>query len=87
MTVAELKKLVAAIPSHKDQDIVLVQKDPEGNGYHDCRYVDDDCIVVEDNGWQYEVANADATAEDMCMDEEEWTEAKEHAQSCVVIAP
>jgi len=67
MTVKELKKELAKFPD--DMELVL-QIDPEGNGYHEVRGIDGDGIMTEDN----ECYDATWTADEAGMEEEEWKE-------------
>ena len=67
MTVKELKEELANLPD--DMELVL-QIDPEGNGYHTVRGIDCDCIMTDDG----ECYAADWSADEACMDEDEWKE-------------
>lgn len=51
---------------------IILQKDPEGNGYSPLRGADPDCIYVEDNTWSGLIYHPNETAERNDMEEEEW---------------
>ena len=77
MTVKELKEELAKFPD--DMELYL-QIDPEGNGYHSVRGIDPDGILTEDG----EIYDASWTADEACLEEEEWEEMKKQKRVGVV---
>lgn len=78
MNVRQLKELVNSIPSELNDIIVILQKDPEGNGYNPLRGIDflqcfwNDEDVISSN--QY--------------DSDEWEDLmSDEPEPCVVIYP
>jgi hypothetical protein len=68
----------------KDLDPELdlyLQIDQEGNGYEEVRGVDPDNVMVGDSMY-----STDWSADDACMDEDEWEELK-NGPKCAVIFP
>jgi len=86
MKVKELKERLKGID---DNMPVILQIDPEGNGYHVLHYVDPDCVTeavdlyfVEDiysTQWSYEEAGFE--------NEEDWEDFKKENIKCLVLAP
>jgi len=66
MTVKELKEVIANLPD--DMELVL-QVDPEGNGYSPVDGVDPDGIMYDG-----ECYDATWTADEACMEEDDWEE-------------
>ena len=52
---------------------MYVQADSEGNGYRQCAGIDPDCVVTDDD-YHAEIASASDTADEMCLEEDEWAE-------------
>ena len=77
MTVKELKEELAGLPD--DLELVL-QIDPEGNGYHPVQGIDGEGIQTDDG----EVFDAKWTADEACMEEEEWEEFKKRPRVGIV---
>ena len=69
MTVKELK---AILDTCQDDMEIILQKDAEGNGYSPLDCWDDDCVYVEENKWDGSVYNIHWSAEDACVDEDQW---------------
>jgi hypothetical protein len=61
---------------------VILQKDEEGNGYSSLEYVDADCIFIDD-----EMYSTTWTANDCCLEINEWEDIKKENPKCVVLAP
>jgi hypothetical protein len=71
MKVSELIEELKAL----DPDMeVIVQKDSEGNGYSPLAGVDPGAIYVADSTWSGEVYEAELTADEVCMEEDDWQE-------------
>lgn len=71
MKVAELKKALESLPDDME---VIMQKDSEGNGFSPLSGADPDGIYVAESTWSGDVYDADWTASECCMDEDEWAE-------------
>lgn len=81
MKVKELKEAIANLPD--DMEVIL-QKDSEGNGYSPLSGADADCIYVADSTWRGSVYSMEFSAEDNCMEEEEWEELKAGPKALVL---
>lgn len=65
---------------------LIMQRDPEGNGYSPMAGIDYNIILVN-GGWEYEVYNLDWDADEADMDPEEWEELKKNNTGYAVIWP
>ncbi len=83
MTVKELKELLKGLP---DQMEVIVQKDSEGNGYSPLCGADPNAVYVPQNTWSGEMYATDWSADDACMEEDEWAELMKKPR-CLVLHP
>ena len=87
MTIADLKRLIEPL---SDDLTVILQKDPEGNGYNYMTGLDPDCMVVDDD-WELEITpNKKKLYEDWVGEEltdEEWEELRVQYPDVVVIYP
>jgi len=64
---------------------VILQKDGEGNGYSPCAGASDRCVYRAESTWSGEAHDLDDSADDMCLDEDEWEAyKKKHPQVCVL---
>jgi hypothetical protein len=77
MTVKELKEQIANLPDNME---LVLQIDSEGNGYHPVRGIDPDGIMTDDG----ECYDASWTADEACMEEDEWEEFKKKSRVGVV---
>lgn len=82
MNVKELKELLKELPD--DMEVIL-QKDSEGNGYSPLYGGDDECIYISEESWYGEVKSLRWTADDACMEEDEWEEFKQNNPRCLVL--
>ena len=88
MTLKELKEYVNQLPSSLDECAVILQKDAEGNGYSPLQGIDEDSIYVPTSTWSGDVYYMNHSAEDNCMEEEDWDELKEDpTKRCIVLFP
>lgn len=69
MNVKELKEAIANLP---DEMQIVLQKDPEGNGYSPIDGADPNSVYTEDG----EVYDMSWSADDACMTNEEWESMK-----------
>jgi hypothetical protein len=81
----EFKELVNAVPENMDNCPVIMQKDSEGNGYSPLSGIDHECAYVPENSYSGEVYSLNNSADDNCMDEEEWKSVKK--KKCIVLFP
>jgi hypothetical protein len=81
MNVKELKEAIADLP---DEMEVILQKDSEGNGYSPLSDADANAVYVPDSTWSGDVYSMDWTAEDACMEEEEWNDMKSQPRSLIL---
>jgi hypothetical protein len=84
MKIKELREWLATLPPEIDDHDLILQIDPEGNGYQKVNGFDEDCIFYEGDGMVYAT---DWTAEEADMTEEEWEEFKKENKPCVVVYP
>lgn len=88
MTVKELKELINVLPDSIDEALVVLQQDPEGNGYYRVRGLDEDCIVKELNRFHLEVLSKSWTPDEAGVDAADWEQMKNNATlQTVVIFP
>lgn len=76
----ELAQLLLANP---DAELIM-QKDSEGNGYSPLDGIEFDVVYVPEDG---EVYSKSYTAEDHCMEEDEWAELKNTNSGYAVLYP
>jgi len=82
----KVRELIEELSCMDFEAEVVLQKDAEGNGYSPLSGVDHDCVYVAENTWSGEVYSLDNTADDNCMDEDEW-EVLKAKPKCVVLFP
>lgn len=82
MKVAELK----AALEHLDDDLeIILQRDPEGNGYSPLAGADPDAVCTTDERGRVEqVYETDWSADDCCLEEDEWAEIKKRPRSVIL---
>lgn len=83
MKVKDLKDALSSLPD--DMEIIL-QKDSEGNGFSPLAGADSDCVYQAECGWGGTVYDVDWSADDCCMEEEEWQEILNKPR-CLVLFP
>jgi hypothetical protein len=81
MNVKELRKLLKKLPGNME---IILQKDAEGNGYSPLYDADPDAIYVEETTWSGHVYYTGWTAEECCMDEDEYEEMLKHPRVLVL---
>jgi len=82
-----VKELIAELQLMPQDSIVILQKDAEGNGYSPLSCVDPDAVYEADSTWSGDVYSTNWSAEDACMERDEWQEFKSSTPPCVVLAP
>lgn len=81
MNVKELKEALESLPD--DMEVIL-QKDSEGNGYSPLSGADANAIYIADSTYSGEVYDADWSADDCCMDQEDWEEMQARPRALVL---
>ncbi len=81
MKVKELKEYIKNLPD--DMEVIL-QKDSEGNGYSPLSVVDSEARYVPDSTWSGNVFFDEWSAEDNCMDDDEFKEMRKLPQSLIL---
>lgn len=86
MNVRELRDFLAQLP---DDMPVILQRDPEGNGYAPAAGADSDCIYVYEGNFYGDasVYSTDWSAYDADMGLQEWEEFKNNNPRVVVLFP
>lgn len=79
-----VKELRAALETLPDDMEVILQKDSEGNGFSPLSGADPDGIYIAETTWSGEVYDASWTAEDCCMDEDEWAELQAQPRALIL---
>jgi hypothetical protein len=82
----KVKELIEQLSELDPEMEVIMQKDSEGNGYSPLAGTDPDCIYVAHTTWAGDVYDATWSAEDACMDEDEWEEIIAKPR-CLVLFP
>lgn len=82
----KVKELIDLLEKCDPRAEVIMQRDPEGNGYSPLSVVDGDAVYVPDTDWSGEVYSTDWSADDAAMDEEDWADLMDEPR-CVVLAP
>jgi hypothetical protein len=82
-----VKELIEQLKNCPQDSKVVIQMDPEGNGYRPAYVVDPNCVYQDEGYNHYDIYSTEWSAEEAGMtDEEEWTWFKENHPDCVVIA-
>ena len=81
-----VKDLIEALKEMPPDAEVVLQKDAEGNGYSPLEAVDGDAVYIAETTWSGDVYSAGWSADEACMDDEEWAELLKKPR-CVVLAP
>lgn len=68
MKLKEFKEMINELPKDYDDCQVIIQEDPEGNGYREVGGVDDCGVLLESAPYSLEVASGNWTAKEVCMD-------------------
>ena len=83
----KIKELKEAITDLDDEMEVVMSKDGEGNSYSPLADCDQDAIYISETTWYGEVYSTDWSAEDACMEDDEWEKFKASHKRCLVLAP
>ncbi len=82
----KVKELIEELEQLDPESECIMQGDSEGNSYSPLAGVDGNAVYVEESSWSGIVYGTDYTADDNCMEEEEWEELKAGPR-CVVLFP
>lgn len=81
-----VKELIEELSKLDPEAQVILQRDPEGNGYSPISGAEEAPFIQD--GRDIEVYDYEYTAEDNCMEEDEWEEIKNSKENkCVIIWP
>ena len=84
-----LRQLLDELKSLPDEMLdckVILQIDPEGNGYNNLSGVDPDCIMENPDAYHPEIYSAKWSADDACMEPGVWAKFLERPR-CIVLFP
>lgn len=73
MNIKQLREAIAELP---DEMEVILRKDAEGNDHSPLSDFSPDYVYVAETTWSGDVYCIENTAEDNCMEDEEWNELK-----------
>ena len=82
MTIKELREALKLYPDDME---VIVQSDAEGNSYSPLYCIDGNAVYIARETWYGDVFSAESSAEDECMDEEEWDEILRMPRSLILV--
>lgn len=66
---------------------VIVQKDGEGNGFSPLSCVSKNAIYIPESTWSGEVFSLGWSAEDCCLEEDEWKQMKITHKPVIILVP
>ena len=79
----KVKELIAELQELDGELEILLQRDPEGNGYAPLAGSDSNAIAITD-GRDVDIYDTNWTADECCLDEEEWEELKKQPRVVVL---
>ena len=82
----KVKDLIETLKQCNPESECIIQKDAEGNGYSPLVGADSNAVYVAENTWSGTVYSTNYSAEDNCMEKDEWEKLKA-GPSCVVLFP
>jgi hypothetical protein len=85
MKFGKLRKLVEETPKEYDDCEVYKSKDPEGNGYHQDNGIDLDVFLEDKSYFVESISNRNASAEEVCYDEEDWEKLRKDEKTRVIV--
>jgi hypothetical protein len=83
----KVRELIAELMALDQESEVILQKDGEGNGYSPLAGTDGSAIYIAESTWSGTVYDSSWTADDACLDEDEWQKMKDENPRCVVLFP
>jgi len=81
----KVKELRETLKNYPDEMEVIVQSDSEGNSYSPLYCVDGNAVYIAREPWYGDVFSTDSSAEDECVDEEEWDEMLRMPRSLILV--
>ena len=84
MIIKELKEYLNTLGKEYDDCEIILQKDEEGNGYEELRGIDEIIAVRDEYGHYDMIYDLEWTADDCCLEEDEWEEIKKQKKSFVL---
>ena len=88
MKLSELKEKLNKLPAEYDNCEVVCQKDAEGNGYSPLAGIDPFTVYIPETTWCGNVYSISYTAQDNCMEEDEWEKIKnDKSLAAIVLFP
>lgn len=81
-----IKELIDQLSLMEQNLLVVLQEDPEGNGYRQLKGIDSEC-VKSSGEFYFDVYSLSYSASDNCMEEGEWEDLKKNGQRVVVLYP
>ncbi len=82
MKLKELRAIIAKLPKKFDSCEIILQRDPEGNGYSPLEGVDENVVKGQDDG---DIFRMKYSASDNCMEEKDWEELKNNPKNRVIV--
>ena len=73
MKVKELKSILKSLPNEME---IIIQKDAEGNGYSPLVEANHNAVYIPETTWYGDMYYTEWSADDACMEEEEWNKIK-----------
>lgn len=77
----KVKDVIEELKKCDPESECMLQEDSEGNGYEELRGIDNNSVRHDDD-----IYNLDYSAEDHCLEDEEWEEIKKR-KPCLVFYP
>jgi len=82
----KVKELIEQLYTMNPDAEVIMQADAEGNGYSPLAGADHNAVYIAENTWSGELYDTTWTADDACMEEDEWQDILAKPR-CVVLYP
>ena len=82
----KVKRLIELLSACDPESEVIIQEDPEGNGYSPLDVVDDEGVYVSDSLYGGQVYDTNWTAEEAGLPESDWAVLKREPR-CVTLVP
>lgn len=82
----KVKELIEILKDCDPNAQVVMQKDAEGNGYSPLAGADHEAVYIAESTWSGMVYSTEWTADDACMDENEWKKILKRKR-CIVLFP
>ena len=83
----KVSSLIGQLNTCDPNSEVILQKDGEGNGFSPLSRVSSNAIYIPDNAWSGEVFSLGWSAEDCCLEEDEWKKMKIKHKPVIILEP